>query len=290
MIKNIIGSISFLKKHPFLNIMLAIAICTTFILMWDIYSQQFKLARYIFPVVPLDERSMAQLGQTGDFYGGFLNPLLAFMNFSLLIYSVFIQMAQSREDNKIKNAEVKLNQIAPALDVAFDKHYEIFSEKFSILPFEDGCSVDNTFMQLKDRIDLNLSTICSMAKNTNNLAWDQIVLAPTPLSNDLYSAKEAYFKDPLSIDYRYLNNYMRVAKKADLNLMKIVLLVIDHNRYSELPSIKMKHIEQLCEIAKDCMYAGIISWESLDKIINKMEKESNKMKDEIKSMLQPTPQ
>ena len=41
--------------------------------------------------------NMEGLGQTGDFFGGFLNPLITFASFTVLICALFVQIGELRE-------------------------------------------------------------------------------------------------------------------------------------------------------------------------------------------------
>lgn len=58
------------------------------------------LPRIINWLHPLGNREWAEMGQRGDLYGGFLNPLLSFLAFMGVLYSIYLQRIDLRESQE----------------------------------------------------------------------------------------------------------------------------------------------------------------------------------------------
>lgn len=64
----------------------------------------------------VEERTRAELGQMGDFFGGMLNPLLAFASFIALLYTIRIQSRELEMSTlELKNAAIAQRESSDAL-------------------------------------------------------------------------------------------------------------------------------------------------------------------------------
>lgn len=151
---------------------------------------------YYFYKLPLPETA-ENLGQFGDYIGGTLNPLLAFLSFSALLITIFVQL---------KQLDFSSEQLKRTLDDLNLSRTELALTRTELKRSADAQTGSKAVMEeqlLTQSLQQFDSTFFAMLRELNNLQLD----LNNPVSQD-YSKLKSCLKDVMSKDSDNMQIYI----------------------------------------------------------------------------------
>lgn len=97
----------------------------------------FYINKWTLPIVNDENNTLSNLGTIGDYFGGLINPLLGFVSFCALLYTILIQREELKRSIKVQTESAKtfkqqrfettffslLNHITQSITLLENKHY-----------------------------------------------------------------------------------------------------------------------------------------------------------------------
>jgi len=162
-------------------------------------------------------------GQFGDFIGGTLNPILAFLSFMALLYTIKIQTDElklSREELEATRSELKESRIAQQEQ---SESLKLQNEATKLQMFE------NTFFQLLEEHNQLLNIILEN-NNKSFVRFSYII------SDDIWEGKREYGFYPIN---KVLNDFKNM-NEEDNKIKKYFMILYQLLRFIDNQSIKNK--------------------------------------------------
>lgn len=95
-------------------------------------------------------KDAASLGQWGDFFGGLLNPILSFMAFCALLYTIILQRSElNLTRNELRLSRIEMERSSAALE---DQNLSMKQQRFESTFF----GMVNVFNQIIDAMDVTI--------------------------------------------------------------------------------------------------------------------------------------
>ncbi len=178
----------------------------------------FGYYEYIFSDFKIDA-SPDHFGQFGDFIGGTLNPILAFLSFMALLYTIKIQTDElklSREELEATREELKGSRIAQQEQ---SESLKLQNEATNLQMFE------NTFFQLLDKHNELLNIILGR-KNEFLVNFSRITMENTWEGTSEY---EFFSIDEVFSNFREKNKEENKIKKYFMILYQLLRFIDDQS-------------------------------------------------------------
>lgn len=107
----------------------------------------FYINKWTLPIVNDENNTLSNLGTIGDYFGGLINPLLGFVSFCALLYTIRIQMKSlakqseelelTREELRATKEELERSALAQEQSSAIFKQQQFETTFFSLLGYLD---------------------------------------------------------------------------------------------------------------------------------------------------------
>jgi hypothetical protein len=207
----------------------------------------------------------AKYGQMGDFFGGMLNPILAFASFIALLYTVRIQFNQiesvraASADNTALTFIIESNKAMKELGMST---YKLFRAKFKSPHDGEVCLNDVIFRILPDRLnklsdldeldDLKSRSLAFYGRTSEVLEIKtQLVGVTHAAMNEIYSQNKILQKSKAISDFcndSYIELYQSIVRSYSACI--ILNQQLNFNGYSEakrnyFEGIEREAIEQI---------------------------------------------